>query len=83
MNTLPEPIIDNIYRYKHQLEFKHVLDELIDNNDNFYFITKKELIKYLEDNINEIELVILNDRKRMCVLDYLKMICKCRNKIFN
>ena len=83
MNTLPEPIIDNIYRYKHQLEFKHVLDELIDNNDNLYFKTKKELIKYLEDNINEIELVILNDRKRMCVLDYLKMICKCRNKIFN
>ena len=83
MNTLPEPIVDNIYRYKHQLEFKHVLDELIDNNDNLYFKTKKELIKYLEDNINEIELVILNDRRRMCVLDYLKMICKCRNKIFN
>ena len=83
MNSLPETIIDNIYRYKHQLEFKHVLDELIDNNDNLYFKTKKELIKYLEDNINEIELVILNDRKRMCVLDYLKMICKCRNKIFN
>ena len=83
MNNLPEPIIDNIYRYKHQLEFKAVLDELIDNNDNLYFKTKKELIKYLEDNINEIELVILNDRKRMCVLDYLKMICKCRNKIFN
>ena len=83
MNTLPEPIVDNIYKYKHQLEFKHVLDELIDNNDNLYFKTKKELIKYLEDNINEIELVILNDRKRMCVLDYLKMICKCRNKIFN
>ena len=83
MNTLPEPIIDNIYKYKHQLEFKHVLDELIDNNDNLYFKTKKELIKYLEDNINEIELVILNDRRRMCVLDYLKMICKCRNKIFN
>ena len=83
MNNLPEPIVDNIYRYKHQLEFKHVLDELIDNNDNLYFKTKKELIKYLEDNINEIELVILNDRKRMCVLDYLKMICKCRNKIFN
>ena len=83
MNTLPEPIVDNIYRYKHQLEFKPVLDELIDNNHNLYFKTKKELIKYLEDNINEIELVILNDRKRMCVLDYLKMICKCRNKIFN
>merc|ERR1712078_735491 len=32
MNTLPEPIIDNIYRYKHQLEFRHVLDELTDNN---------------------------------------------------
>ena len=52
MNSLPEPIIDNIYRYKHQLEFRHVLDELIDNNDNLYFKTKQELIKYLQNNIN-------------------------------
>ena len=83
MNSLPDPIIDTIYKYKHQLEFKHVMDELTNNNDNLYFSTKRELIRYLQDNINEIELVILNDRRRISVLDYLKIICKCRNKFFN
>ena len=28
MNTLPEDIQDTIYKYKHQLEFKNVLEEL-------------------------------------------------------
>jgi hypothetical protein len=28
MNTLPEVIEDIIYKYKHQLEFKDVMDEL-------------------------------------------------------
>ena len=48
MNNLPEPIIDNIYKYKHQLEFKHVLDELTGICDNLYFSTKRELIRYLK-----------------------------------
>ena len=42
MNTLPEPIIDNIYRYKHQLEFRRVLDELTGNNENLYFVQLNE-----------------------------------------
>ena len=83
MNTLPEPIVDNIYRYKHQLEFRHVLDELIDNNDNLYFKTKQELIKYLQNNINEIECVILGSNRRISILEYLKMICRSRCRIFN
>ena len=83
MNTLPEPIIDNIYRYKHQLEFRHVLDELTDNNDNLYFSTKKELIRYLQNNINEIEYVILKSNRRISILEYLKMICRSRYRIFN
>ena len=83
MNTLPEPIIDNIYRYKHQLEFRHVLDELIDNNDNLYFKTKQELIKYLQNNIDEIEYVILGSNRRISILEYLKMICRSRCRIFN
>ena len=83
MNTLPEPIIDNIYRYKHQLEFRHVLDELTDNNDNLYFSTKKELIRYLQNNINEIEYVILGSNRRISILEYLKMICISRYRIFN
>ena len=83
MNTLPEPIVDNIYRYKHQLEFRHVLDELTDNNDNLYFSTKKELIRYLQNNINEIEYVILKTNRRISILEYLKMICRSRYRIFN
>ena len=83
MNTLPEPIIDNIYRYKHQLEFRHVLNELTDNNDNLYFSTKKELIRYLQNNINEIEYVILKTNRRISILEYLKMICRSRYRIFN
>ena len=83
MNTLPEPIIDNIYRYKHQLEFRHVLNELTDNNDNLYFSTKKELIRYLQNNIDEIEYVILGSNRRISILEYLKMICRSRCRIFN
>ena len=83
MNSLPEPIIDNIYRYKHQLEFRHVLDELIDNNDKLYFKTKQELIRYLQNNINEIECVILGSNRRISILEYLKMICRSRCRIFN
>ena len=83
MNTLPEPIIDNIYRYKHQLEFRHVMNELIDKSIDTMYLTRQALIRYLRRNINEIEWVILNDSRRMCILDYLKIICRSRNKIFN
>ena len=83
MNTLPEPILDNIYRYKHQLEFRHVLDELTDNNDNLYFSTKRELVRYLQNNINEIEYVILTSTRRISILEYLRMICRSRCRVFN
>ena len=83
MNSLPETIIDNIYKYKHQLEFRHVMDELTDNNTDTMHLTRQALIRYLRRNINEIEWVILNDSKRMCALDYLKILCRSRNKIFN
>ena len=31
MNTLPEDIQETIYKYKHQLEFKNVMNHLKDN----------------------------------------------------
>ena len=83
MNNLPEPIIDKIYRYKHQLEFRHVMNELIDKSINTMYLTRQALIRYLRRNINEIEWVILNDSRRMCILDYLKIICRSRCRIFN
>ena len=80
MNNLPEPILDTIYRYKHQLEFKHVMDELSGNMDNLYFTTKLELIKYLKKNVEEIDCIILSSNQRISVNDYIKKLSK---KIFN
>ena len=80
MNNLPEPIVNNIYRYKHQLEFKAVLDELIDNNIDTMYLTRRALLRYLTNHINEIEWVILNTSERMSVCDYIK---KLSRRIFN
>ena len=80
MNTLPEPIIDNIYRYKHQLEFKPVLDELIDQKIDTMYLTRRALLRYLKYHINEIEWVILNTSERMSVCDYIKKLSRI---IFN
>ena len=80
MNNLPEPILDNIYKYKHQLEFKHVMDELSGNMDNLYFTTKLELIKYLVKNADEIDCIILYPNQRVTVKDYIKKLSK---KVFN
>ena len=80
MNILPEPIIDNIYRYKHQLEFKPVLDELIDQKIDTMYLTRRALLRYLKNHINEIEWVILNTSERMSVCDYIKKLSRI---IFN
>ena len=48
MDKLPEPIIDKIYRCKHELEFKHVLDELTDVDSSY--LTRKQLLKHLQLN---------------------------------
>ena len=80
MNNLPEPIIDNIYRYKHQLEFKPVLDELIDQKIDTMYLTRRALLRYLKNHINEIEWVILNTTERMSVCDYIKKLSRI---IFN
>ena len=80
MNSLPESIIDNIYRYKHQLEFKPVLDELIDQKIDTMYLTRRALLRYLKNHINEIEWVILNTSERMSVCDYIKKLSRI---IFN
>ena len=80
MNNLPEPIIDNIYRYKHQLEFKPVLDELIDQKIDTMYLTRRALLRYLKNHINEIEWVMLNNNNRMSLCDYIKELSR---RIFN
>ena len=80
MNNLPEPIINNIYKYKHQLEFKPVLDELIDQKIDTMYLTRRALLRYLKNHINEIEWVILNTSERMSVCDYIRELSR---RIFN
>ena len=81
MNVLPEEIIIKIYRHKHELEFKPVLDQLVDNNKNgYYFSSISKFRRYLLDNINDIECVILNDRRRIDIFNYLRILNR-RNKI--
>ena len=80
MNSLPEPIIDNIYKYKHQLEFRHVMDELTDNNTDTMYLTRRALLRYLKNHINEIEWVMLNNNNRMSLCDYIKELSR---RIFN
>ena len=41
MNSLPDDIQDTMYKYKHQLEFTNVIDEMIDDTcDIEYHLTK-------------------------------------------
>ena len=80
MNSLPKEIIDNIYKYKHQLEFRHVMDELTDNNTDTMHLTRQALLRYLKNNINAIEWVILNNNNRMSLCDYIKELSR---RIFN
>ena len=80
MNNLPKPILDNIYKYKHQLEFRHCMDELTDNNTDTMHLTRRAILRYLINHINEIEWVILNNNNRMSLCDYIKELSR---RIFN
>ena len=81
MNFLPEEIIIKIYRHKHELEFKPVLDQLVDNNKNgYYFSSISKFRRYLLDNIDNIECVILPDSSRINIFKYLRILNR-RNKI--
>jgi len=80
MNNLPEPVLDNIFKYKHQLEFRHVMDELTGNLENMYFNTKLELLRWLIRDREEIDCIILSSNRRICVDEYIKRLS---NNTFN
>ena len=82
MNTLPEEIQNTIYKRKHELEFRVVLNELLCETGEFTFFMRDgyDLAEYMIRNIDVIECVILPNNKRMSVMDYLKRMSK---KIFN
>ena len=47
MNRLPEDVLDTIYKYKHQIEFKNVLNELIQHKINCRFNVTIGMLTYM------------------------------------
>ena len=45
MNTLPEDIQNTIYKYKHQMEFNHVVDEMHDIVSYWYDILADDIFE--------------------------------------
>ena len=64
MNNLPDDVIQQIYEYKHTMEYVNVMDQLLQAKINVYFnISLKQSkmmcyvktnIKYLSLNVNEL-----------------------------
>ena len=81
MNGLPDEIRNKIYKYKHQMEYKSVMDELLDRftdliNDDLYFENRRQLIRYLRNNINDINYIIFDNGRRLQVLEYIKTLSR-------
>ena len=78
MNTLPDDIVDKIYRSKHELEFKVVLNELLCHAGEFTFFMRDryDLAECMIRNIDVIECVILPNNRRMSVMEYLKRMSR-------
>ena len=47
MNSLPQDILDTIYKYKHQLEYAKVMDELIQHKINCRFNVTIGMLTYM------------------------------------
>jgi hypothetical protein len=47
MNRLPEDVLDTIYKYKHQLEYAKVMEELIQHKINCRFNVTIDMITYM------------------------------------
>ena len=45
MNTLPEDIQNTIYKYKHQMEFNHVVNEMHDIVSYWYDILADDIFE--------------------------------------
>ena len=46
MNRLPKDVLDTIYKYKHQLEFKNTMDELTQLRINCRYLFSLDFVKY-------------------------------------
>ena len=64
MNLIPGDVLDKIFKYKHELEFKDVLKELIQHKINCRFnvtIHMLTYIHYLNDGGIRIPTISVND----------------------
>ena len=66
MNSLPEDIQDTIYKYKHQMEFKNVTNEL--NEATVYWCTEQLEYRYCKSRHIPIYHLCRNTLK--CLNDY-------------
>ena len=64
MNRLPQDILDQIFKYKHELEFKDVLKELIQYKINCIYnisIGMLTYMFYLNEEVIRIPTISVND----------------------
>ena len=47
MNSLPDDVLDKIFKYKHEIEFKDVLNELIQHKINCRFNVTIGMLTYM------------------------------------
>ena len=85
MNNLNNSVLGIIYKYKHQLEFKDVLDELIQHKIHCHYNVTIDMVKYMfylnkngvripcldVTSINVFAYEILNEIKTKMILIYL------------
>jgi len=85
MNELPDDVCDKIYKYKHQMEYAPVMLELLEQftdfiNEDLYFENRRQLMRYLRNNINDINCIIFDNGRRLQVLEYIEIL---NRRVFN
>jgi hypothetical protein len=61
MNKLPHCVLEEIYKLKHQLEYKDVLKELLNTTTTKHFNDIKSLIKYIKTARRDIKFIIIEN----------------------
>ena len=59
METLPDDVIQQIYLYKHNLEYTYVMDQLLQAKINVYFnisLTQCRVMYFIKNNIKYLSL---------------------------
>ncbi len=63
MNNLPDDVIQQIYFYKHNMEYVNVMDQLLQAKINVYFnisLKQSRIMCYVKNNIKYLSLDVNN-----------------------